>query len=443
MGLRSHPLYGAKTWLRANSTSLQINDPFVMARNATTSGLHTCALIDGNVMLMGVPSSLTSLDDYVHCLGTQLGKFTAVYMTVVVCFDETDHVPRAKLYEQTRRDKARANAASKKQKTEPIENNSHLDGEIVYSSLKAALVGDAYLLKDLENAADLHSFAVDRTKRYRLVDEIVRRLSVRFRSIVWDGVDARGAERQIDSRRQADFFCTALQQSALVQHFRTFRETAIGEGDLKLADLERGLRCYLKSPSLFLHCTIDTDAIPVQLALLAEENLKNPEHFLTFVAFRTPRKNESPIYEVLDVAQLQSDLARLCNCEDRTTLISSLFSACVALGGCDFVQQPACMRTSELLTAMVAATRTNGFKIEESELAGDSLPFTYEHALRCICSQASKETLSVGGRQSSKRALDLQNPEVNLLKKSAWCTKYWAGGGGMDCLETWGFHAGD
>ena len=70
MGLKSHKEHGAKAWLRANTSALQPNDPFRIGRVAMGSGAHALAIVDANVALMAVPQSITSLGEYVSCLGS-------------------------------------------------------------------------------------------------------------------------------------------------------------------------------------------------------------------------------------------------------------------------------------------------------------------------------------------------------------------------------------
>ena len=459
MGLKSHKEHGAKAWLRANTSALQPNDPFRIGRVAMGSGAHALAIVDANVALMAVPQSITSLGEYVSCLGSQLARFVDSFDSVVLCYDDLSHVPVAKLAEQRRRDRARAAAASKK-RTRPLDDGvavgcpGETESVLAFGEAGGCVVGDSYTLDDIVRAPDCHSFTADRTKRYRFADEVAQRLAKRFPSVVFDGIDVRGADRPVDADRVPDFYCGAVHMqsedafacphAALVAALRQGRSEPIGEADLKLWNVEQVVRDLLPGRSLVsLHATIDTDSIPVQLLGLASKGAAaatpNAQH-LSYVSFRTPQKDGSAVFELLDVLQLQSDLSALCGSDDHPR-VASLFAATAALGGCDFVSPPSCFRTSELLTAACRLVRVGGdcTAVPREHLLGACLPLTYEAFLRKCCHEAAQLTSSAGGRNSAKRALDLCNPDPALMTRAAWCTRYWSGGAVGGGLGAWGF----
>lgn len=435
MGLKSGK-YGIKQYLGSRNMLIQnAGSPPEIARKLKSVGedLGLAALVDINVMLMAVPSSLRSFQEYLSCLSAQLRPLTQNFDVVVCCCDFLDAVPQQKAAEQRRRDTNRARGAAKRARDDDEAECA------VLSSESPAAIGDGYLLHDLMKVDDLHRLTANRTSRYRLLDELIMSLSKMLPSIVFDGVDTRGADRPIDEIRSPTIYSALTANDRLVEALQAYRLVPIGEADLKLVDIEEALRDFFESPLAFLHLTIDTDAVPIQLLSIANEKADAPL-CMSYVCFRRPVSNGPAEFDLLDMYALQAELAQSFG---KTSHLhnASLFAATCAIAGCDFITSPCCFRTTELLEALarVVRRREPAAEVPASELGAESLPLTYERLLRCVGAEAGRATLRAGGRNSGKRALDLNDVPVELARRAAWTTRYWAGGAAGGGVEPWGF----
>ena len=106
MGLKCSGKTGVKAQLQQRfPQAFRRFDNLCDARDASmASRAQTMACVDGNVVLMSVPQSCTTLDSYVAIVFSSLKQTVATVALTVVCFDEPEALTEAKRQEQERRD---------------------------------------------------------------------------------------------------------------------------------------------------------------------------------------------------------------------------------------------------------------------------------------------------------------------------------------------------
>jgi len=238
---------------------------FEMAMRETTSNRDsTIVCKDGNIMMMAVPLSVRTVDEYVECIYNQLAVLMQHAGVVVVCFDEPDAVPIAKSATQARRD-ARATSAS--DETVPI--------------------GDDYDSETMNGVHDVHVLIKQRPTRYRAFDEVMLRVTQRIvqaesmeselnpmeefemRRIVFDGIDARGASRPPNESRNPGIFSNDGDLSREICRRRPY---PIGEADMKLQHIASIVTSlYPSAPRFTVLDTVDTDNLPIALLRYGED----------------------------------------------------------------------------------------------------------------------------------------------------------------------------
>ena len=264
MGLASGP-HGAKAVFR-RAFAKAFGDVASLAHAREGTGVargRTLAVLDGNVLVMATPASVTTFDAYVRALTHALCGACAAAEHVVVVFDEPAHLTAAKQEEQARRDALRlaaaAAAASPATLREPCD--------------------DAYDAAALLAVADVHDLMRHRAARPRLHDALCVAVLARLAadppthaqwSLTFDGIDPRGAHRPTDAPRAPGIVTTHPDR----WHWLLRRATPIGEGDLKLVDVCERVRALCRSERrdlrlahvrLVLVVTVDTDAFMTEL----------------------------------------------------------------------------------------------------------------------------------------------------------------------------------
>lgn len=317
MGLKSHKT-GVKAQLRERFPRAFRSFPSLLdARNASQAQReHTCAHIDGNVVFMAVPQAARTMDAYLAVVFSSLRTAVSTAKVTVVVFDDPAVLTEAKLQEQMRRDACKASSCSV-----PCS-----------ADLEARPLGDDYDKQYISAAPDVHALVGNRGSRLRFFDEVAVQVLDRLKAqierwnaaghdgghVVFDGIDARGADRPIGQARAPDMVASSPEVAAL---FR--RSAAIGEGDLKLASLGRAVRelarnkeSLLASTKLALCTTIDTDSFCLELIEEARrgESEVTPVNTLLCMRERAQKRGTdeevASFYLCCDISLLNSLLQR-------------------------------------------------------------------------------------------------------------------------------------
>ena len=108
MGLKSGP-EGAKAVFKEKfATSFQDFRTLAQVRECVgVARVQTLVVVDGNVMVMQIPQSITTFQGYVEVMCTMLHGAIQAGEHVVVVFDEPENITRAKQEEQAKRDARR------------------------------------------------------------------------------------------------------------------------------------------------------------------------------------------------------------------------------------------------------------------------------------------------------------------------------------------------
>ena len=221
---------------------------------------QTLAVLDGNVMLNAMPSSVDTFRGYVSILSRQLEEACQAAAHVVVVFDEPAAMTTAKRDEQRRRD-------AQRQARVPV----------CSEDLMATITNDNYTMEDLQSdGCNVKLLMEFRKARPRLYDAVCVALLQQFCagmsggewSLTFDGVDARGAGRPFGAPREVG----ALSSDQAFWGPLLARETRIGEGDLKLADVTQRVHDAARVEGSPVHgvllnlvVTIDTDSFAIEL----------------------------------------------------------------------------------------------------------------------------------------------------------------------------------
>ena len=221
---------------------------------------QTLAVLDGNVMMNAMPSSVDTFRGYVSLLSHQLEEAVQAAAHVVVVFDEPAAMTTAKRDEQRRRD-------AQRQARVPV----------CSEDLMATITNDNYTLEDLQSdGCNVKLLMEFRRARPRLYDAVCVALMQHFCasmsggawSLTFDGVDPRGADRPFGAPREVG----ALSSDQAFWGPLLTREVRIGEGDLKLTDVTQRVHDASRVEGTPVHgvllnlvTTIDTDSFVIEL----------------------------------------------------------------------------------------------------------------------------------------------------------------------------------
>ena len=238
------------------ATVLEVRELFGVER------VQTLAILDGNVILRGLPSGLESFHDTVNFFGWKVVDALRGAMHCVVVFDDPAVLTKAKAKEQAKRD-----AAAKRRV--PVCS----DDLQPYVCPETDDYGIDALLH--EKFSSSHLMANCRAARPRFIDAVcqgvaamVTQVTQHEFSLAFDGVDARGAARPLGEARVGGVLATDPVWQELLQ-----RSRPIGEGDLKITAvcqsvrdaIEMGEASSLASVCLYAILTIDTDSYLIEL----------------------------------------------------------------------------------------------------------------------------------------------------------------------------------
>jgi hypothetical protein len=225
---------------------------------------QVAAVRDGNIMMMGMPTSIKKFEDMVQFAVNSISLSMRHANYVCVCFDNPQRVPIAKVETQSKRDGDRP----------PISTPPNWSLELLHAT------------------EDCRPFVQQRSLRYALFDSIMteamRMLALKFSDCegsicLIDGIDFNGARRHPDASRNPSAQCTSM---AKIDRFGVHvnmdglvRETSeVGEADLKLSVYARCMRRAASEHrefSCIVLDTVDTDILPISMLMLVHETIED------------------------------------------------------------------------------------------------------------------------------------------------------------------------
>jgi len=413
-----------------------------------------CAIaLDGNVLMMAVPSTITTFDQYCRVVYGYVRDAVSAGSLVVVVFDEPDFVSRAKQCEQQKRDRA----YSKKKVCFSDDQTGNYP------------LTDAYDLVELRSLANVHILKENRATRMRFYDEVMRyvyeRIQTQMKSwsksghdsgdLLIDGADPRGGLRPVDVARVAQVYGTSG-ETAL--EFGS-RPQGIGEGDLKLQDVTDKIRKAHTTPSsrlsqftLVVQVTIDTDCIPISLTSEAKEraagvcNFERAGGVHCVLAMRERRSgNDRSSYTSVDVSLLETNLQRLLWGSPRRSPSDlqmagamCLVVAAMICSGCDFVNLKGA-RFDHFFNALPGLVRLNPEIGESLYREAETCEVPTKLAVEsvrslCVCAATFMHELP----RYKKQAGLVKNTDDLTLKRVLWTLTYWKAAEPA-ATENWGF----
>jgi hypothetical protein len=387
---------------------------------------ETMLLTDGNVLMHQTGTWVRSFDDFARVMDSHVEHATHAADIVVVVYDEPLSVTGAKADEQNRRDAVRP---------------------------RQWQLGDAYTLEVLEGVEDIQHVLGDRTGRTRCIDEVCRR-SLASPSqagvLIFDGVDAAGADRPVGHPRQPGLHgCSReVPQEALIVTNVMHRSQPIGEGDVKLSAIRERV-AYVSScgvqifehVKLALVVTVDMDTICIELLRHAQ----NPDRkFRTVVCMRErPKRSEDgsfanhASYTCIDMKRLYDDLqehvwgAGYREIVGRDALSDAMNVLVLGwiLCGCDFTELKG-LRADTVLCAMRqfkdARVVPSSLVIRESVVdRGSDLHSVFLSRAHWLCAACSEILASLP--RMKRQSLSVSNLDTLAFRRAVWVLSYWNG----------------
>jgi hypothetical protein len=423
-------------------------------------------LLDGNVMVNQIPMAVVDFEGYVRVFSGFISQGLAAADHVFVVWDEPNHVPRAKFDEQRRRDLARAKTV--------ITVSEDLQKDY-------APMDDDYGMETI-GKCNPHDLMANRKARPRFYDAICKRAMTELMSrsgnegktLTYDGIDQRGGSRPTEEERSAGMYSSCDKIETLMT--RGEGSAPIGEGDLKLTDIEAEIQFYRNEGKLFkgveiiFVCTIDTDSIAIELmhqsskneaaAASKEEGCETGKPIKSVLCFRetTGKRKDSDtppqtLYACLDLEILHAkmmeslfgdDPARPKNHLHRGAM--ALLAAGWCLCGCDFCALKG-MRSDAVWAAMQQVAKEEPRFLSKMshvwELTRRSTDAEVAEARNDLCDAIDRLVnvavckLSETPRMSRATA-SAKLADRNDSAKAAWVILYWGGLERKD-LDDWGF----
>ena len=451
MGLKSSP-NGVKAQLRERfPRCFKEFDTVADARDAVRATREqTVICTDGNVLMMGVPVSCNTLESYVNMVGSILRTALATSSVVVVVFDNPDVMTDAKKEEQARRD------ASKKSTS-----------VMCSQDFQASPLNDNYDKQYIENSSNVHSLVANRGTRGRFFDavcvEVLSRLQGQIDrwnasghsggTIIFDGIDERGADRPAFEKRLPGFVSTNPEIASLFH-----RDVDIGEGDIKLRDNANAIRKArlegkgFNDVRIVMTTTIDTDSIAIELmndSLRMVDDDRSGVSTLLVMRERATKRGtdqEKPARHLCcDVSLLNQHLQ---NHMWGITKVPSSFSqrnaicmliAGFALSGCDFVECKG-LRADFVLDGIKEVVKFHADDVDSMQYA-----FTGDRMSMAMLRKPIKTLMSVCASKMSdtprmkKSADSVRNVDDVALSRASWVAAYWGGCEIKGNLEEFGF----
>ena len=439
------------------------NDPEPAAMRACTRE-ETAVFVDGNVLMMAIPQDVLTLDAWVDIIfGYIRNQAMAAGKLVVVVFDEPEHMTWAKKEEQRRRDASltiKKVACSADIAPPPLPIN--------------------FTRAELEAVANVGALKKDRLYKARIFDEVIKRVYERLLPImdrwranghdpgvlVLDGVEVRGCELPEGERRAP--VVLASDPEAATAFART---SPIGEGDIKLIQLENRLR-ELKALNeryadykLALTWTIDTDSFMTMLLDVSKRRITpypGALHSLFCMREAAPKRDRDADTASARASFLTCDTVLLeyklqchmwADASERPTpqmMLHSMLALCAsaALCGCDFTCKGGTKGARfdhfwESFPSFVAQ-EPKALASFGSVLADDcTVARTSTQGLLRVCYAASAHMEEKKYSGTSNKTYKAQAKEVfevgdTMLRKAIWTAAYW-GQQEFEADQEWGF----
>ena len=399
------------------------------------------AVLDGNVLVHGIPQAARSLDAYIAILTTVLKKAIATSAVTAVVFDDPACLTEAKQQEQQRRDAARK--ATSVICSSDLFNDSPTD--------------DNYETKDIESSPNVHELVGNRKTRLRFFDEVAIRVLKNLESqidrwnnsgfkgghVVFDGIDPRGGDRPLGYAREATMVGSSDKIVSLLR-----RDIQIGEGDLKLADLGRRVRALalqedqnFENTKLCLTTTIDTDSFAIELIEEAKRYRETPRSskpFNVLLCMRErPQKRglddeREAFYLCCDISLLQALLQqsmwsvhRSPSAEDKHAAMT-LMCAGWGMCGCDFLELKG-MKSDVVFDSMPAVLQSHPAALDAIKCAftgkRDDVIKIHD-ALRALTTTCASRLVDVP-RIKQETLYGIKNPDDLILRRASWLSCYW------------------
>lgn len=470
MGLASGP-HGIKTFVKAKfPRALRDFASLADAIKASGHRAEQCViLLDGNVMVNQVPLAVTDFEGYIRVFGGFVSQALAAADIVFVVWDEPNNVPRAKAAEQRRRDRARSKTTI-----------------VVSEDLQERLApkDDDYGLEMIDRC-NPHDLMANRKARPRFYDALCKRVMTTLmarrcnesKTLTFDGIDQRGGSRPVAEPRVAGMFSSCDKIETLMT--RTEADAPIGEGDLKLTDLESDIQFHrndgrlFKTVEIIFVCTIDTDSIAIELmhqsskneaaAASKEQECETGKPIKSVLCFRETtgkrKGSDSPpqtLYACMDMEILHDELmnsmfgdAKHAHCNSHLHRgAMALLTAGWCLCGCDFCELKG-MRSDAVWAAIVQVAKEEPrlfCKMSSVwELTRRATDAEVDEARTDLCAAVARlvdisvcklgDTPRMGRATASAKLAD-----QNDYAKASWVILYWGGLERKD-LDRWGFVA--
>lgn len=456
MGLTSKKNVGVKAQLRSRFPSaFRDFGNLVDARDASSATRQqTFACVDGNVLMMAVPMGAKTMDAFVSIVTNSIKATLATTAVTVVVFDDPASLTLAKTQEQMRRDAHRASTMVQ-----------------CSNDMFTAPTNDDYTGEDIGNVPDVQALIRNRPTRSRFIDEVCRIVMERLQRlidewnaagyegghVIFDGIDARGAARPLREPRQPSIVATSAEAKAAF-----YRETVIGEGDLKLAYLGRSVRMgaalgtgIFQNLRLSLCTTIDTDSFAIELieeARRSSDAKVSPVNTLICMRERASKRGRDDDHEAYylccDVSLLHAQIQRhmwgmssVPSPRDQRAAMTLLVAGW-AVCGCDFVPEVNPMRSDVVFESISEIVRRHPESLEIMENAWlgqrDNMALLHQPIRQLIIACASR----LGGmpRVKAQNLSNLRNIDVSVLRRASWVIAYWNSVEYRGNLDDFGFY---
>jgi len=413
---------------------------------------NTLVVMDGNVMMNAIPSSVDTFHGYVRILSYQLNEAIQAAAHVVVVFDEPNSITPAKADEQRRRDQLR-------QARVPL-----CSGDLV-----ATIFDDDYHTNDLlADGCNVKLLMEFRKARPRFFDAVCAELLRKFRaemtgdgawSLTFDGVDRRGGDRGIHVPREAGILSS---DDAFWQPLLT-RAEPIGEGDLKLTDVTQRVHDASRVDGTPVHgvvlnlvTTIDTDSFAIEL-LQQNQRVRRAEEAdrdeLTVLCLKERARKRAGDDFVTDAHYTCCDMQAFHELvldyfygtqhlsdamKARQPAALALFAAALALCGCDFVEVKG-LRADLALPVVREIVRNHPKDLDYMRRLFETERNSKIQALLAVQDFVVRYAASLEDVPRMKKAKDnASNYCQAQLYRALWTCSYWHQKELKDCSK-WGF----
>jgi len=407
---------------------------------------ETLAILDGNVMVKGMPQSATTFREYVQILVAQTAPAIEAAAHVVVVFDEPRAMTRAKLETQKSRD-AKSTAQT----------------PVCSEELVACIRTDEFTEEMLHaDGCNVRMLMNHRAARPRFYDALCAAILAHFVentsgdaawSLTFDGVDPRGFAREFNAPRTAGILSSDDAFWRPLLH----RETPIGEGDLKLTDVAQRVHDAAKHESTPVHgvvlnllVTIDTDSLVIELLKQQERLARTDEsdrNELTIVCLKEHarrRKGDDFVtpsrFLCCNAARFHSNVADYlapARSEDRNAAVALLVAAC-ACCGCDFLEVKGA-RADLMLPVVKDIVRRHPEVLRDMALIFDEDEAVVREAKSAINTVLKAYADDIANKPRMKRShASASNYCDAQVLRALWTVSYWYGREFLDCAD-WGF----